>query len=115
MKRRGLFYNVDMPAPILATKLYIPPPRPRVVHRARLIERLNGGLAAGRRLTLISAPAVHSGPWTPFSAARNMMQPLKYDIRLSGAEKQALRQLKHDGQTERRLADRARIILWTVD
>jgi LuxR family maltose regulon positive regulatory protein len=37
--------------------LYIPPPRPRVVHRARLIERLNGGLAAGRKLTLISAPA----------------------------------------------------------
>jgi len=43
------------------------------------------------------------------------MQPHKYDIRLSGAEKQALRQLKHDGQSERRLADRARIILWTAE
>jgi LuxR family maltose regulon positive regulatory protein len=41
--------------PILATKLYIPPPRPRVVHRPRLIERLNAGLQG--RLTLISAPA----------------------------------------------------------
>ena len=46
-----------MPAPILATKLYIPPPRPKVVPRPRLIERLNEGLAAGRKLTLISAPA----------------------------------------------------------
>jgi LuxR family maltose regulon positive regulatory protein len=40
---------------ILATKLYIPPPQPRVVLRPRLIERLNEGLH--RRLTLISAPA----------------------------------------------------------
>lgn len=42
------------------------------------------------------------------------MQPHKYDIRLSGQEKQALRQLKRAGKTERRLADRARIILWTA-
>ena len=41
--------------PILATKLYIPPPRPNVVLRPRLIERLNEGLH--RKLTLISAPA----------------------------------------------------------
>jgi LuxR family maltose regulon positive regulatory protein len=44
-----------MPAPILATKLYIPPPRPKVVLRSRLIERLDEGLQ--RKLTLISAPA----------------------------------------------------------
>ena len=46
-------------APILATKLYIPPPRPKVVLRPRLIERLNEGLSAGRTpgVTLISAPA----------------------------------------------------------
>src|ERR671917_1653363 len=42
--------------PILATKLYIPPPRPKVVLRPRLIERLNEG-ALHRKLTLISAPA----------------------------------------------------------
>ena len=36
-----------MPAPILATKLYIPPPRPRRCLRPRLIERLNEGLRAG--------------------------------------------------------------------
>ncbi len=46
-----------MSAPILATKLYIPPPRPKVVLRSRLIERLNEGLSADRKLTLISAPA----------------------------------------------------------
>ncbi len=46
-----------MPAPILATKLYIPPPRPKVVLRPRLIERLNEGFSAGHKLTLISAPA----------------------------------------------------------
>ncbi len=46
-----------MPAPVLATKLYIPPSRRRVVLRPRLVERLNEGLAAGHRLTLVSAPA----------------------------------------------------------
>ena len=44
-----------MPTPILATKLYIPPPRPKIVLRPRLIERLNEVLH--RKLTLISAPA----------------------------------------------------------
>ncbi len=44
-----------MPTPILATKLYVPPPRPKAVLRPRLIERLNDGLP--RKLTLISAPA----------------------------------------------------------
>ena len=46
-----------MPAPLLATKLYIPPPRSKVVLRPRLIERLNAGCAQDCRLTLISAPA----------------------------------------------------------
>src|ERR1044071_6472543 len=44
-----------MSTPILATKLYIPPPRPNVVLRPRLSERLNQGLH--RKLTLIAAPA----------------------------------------------------------
>ncbi|HEU5101741.1 MAG TPA: LuxR C-terminal-related transcriptional regulator [Roseiflexaceae bacterium] len=44
-----------MSTPILATKLYIPPPRPKVVPRRRLLEQLNQGLH--RKLTLISAPA----------------------------------------------------------
>src|SRR5215210_7703134 len=44
-----------MSTPMLATKLYIPPPRPGVVRRPRLIERLNEGLH--RKLTLVCTPA----------------------------------------------------------
>jgi LuxR family maltose regulon positive regulatory protein len=44
-----------MPVKILATKLFIPPPRAKVVCRDRLLERLNEGLQ--RKLTLVSAPA----------------------------------------------------------
>ncbi len=46
-----------MSAPILATKLYIPPPRHGIVSRSRLIEQLNKGFTSGHKLTLISAPA----------------------------------------------------------
>lgn len=44
-----------MATPLLKTKLYIPPVRPELVSRPRLIERLTAGLH--RKLTLISAPA----------------------------------------------------------
>ena len=44
-----------MSTPLLATKHYIPPVRPEVVPRPRLIDRLNAGMA--RKLTLVSAPA----------------------------------------------------------
>ncbi len=44
-----------MYAPLLATKLCIPPHRSKIVLRSRLIERLNEGVQ--RKLTLISAPA----------------------------------------------------------
>src|SRR5450755_2046317 len=44
-----------MSTPILVTKLFIPPLRPHVVSRPRLLERLNEGLH--RNLTLIAAPA----------------------------------------------------------
>ncbi len=50
-----------MPTSILATKLFIPPPRPRAVLRPRLVARLDAelrqGQGFGRKLTLISAPA----------------------------------------------------------
>jgi LuxR family maltose regulon positive regulatory protein len=44
-----------MSASLLTTKFYIPPLRPGLVQRPRLIEKLNAGLH--RRLTLVSAPA----------------------------------------------------------
>ncbi|HEU4322716.1 MAG TPA: LuxR C-terminal-related transcriptional regulator [Roseiflexaceae bacterium] len=50
-----MLYNGAMPTPVIAAKLFIPPPRPNGVPRSRLIARLNEGLQ--RRLTLISAPA----------------------------------------------------------
>jgi len=46
-----------MPAPLLTTKLYIPPIRAQLVPRPRLIERLNEGLTSTPGVTLISAPA----------------------------------------------------------
>lgn len=46
-----------MSTPLLTTKLHIPPMRPKLVSRPRLIERLNEGPRSGRKLTLISAPA----------------------------------------------------------
>ena len=56
------------PYALLQTKLYIPPIRPELVSRPRLLERLNAGLATpdafsrtrnafSRALTLVSAPA----------------------------------------------------------
>jgi len=42
---------------LLATKFYIPPSLPNLVHRQRLLTRLDEGLQRGNRLTLISAPA----------------------------------------------------------
>ena len=48
-------YHLVVAMPILATKLYVPPRRSRIVLRPRLDERLNEGLQ--RRLTLVSAPA----------------------------------------------------------
>jgi LuxR family maltose regulon positive regulatory protein len=46
-----------MATSLLTTKLYIPPSRPNLVPRPRLIERLDEGLGMSHRLTLISAPA----------------------------------------------------------
>jgi LuxR family transcriptional regulator, maltose regulon positive regulatory protein len=46
-----------MSTTILATKLYIPPLRPKIVFRPRLIEKLNEGLSSGNKLTIISASA----------------------------------------------------------
>ena len=46
-----------MAMPVLATKLFVPRPRPQAISRPRLIEQLSAGVQAGRKLTLVSAPA----------------------------------------------------------
>lgn len=46
-----------MPTELLTSKLFIPPLRPSLVPRPRLLQLLNEGLSTKRRLTLISAPA----------------------------------------------------------
>ncbi|GAA1953480.1 LuxR C-terminal-related transcriptional regulator [Microbacterium deminutum] len=46
-----------MAMPVLATKLFVPPPRSHALSRPRLIQKLNEGVDAGHTLTLISAPA----------------------------------------------------------
>ena len=46
-----------MSVPLLKTKLYVPPVRPELVPRPRLVEQLNRGFRRGRKLTLVSAPA----------------------------------------------------------
>ena len=44
-----------MTAPLLATKLFAPPPTLRSVERKRLMQRLDAGLQG--KLTLVCAPA----------------------------------------------------------
>ncbi|MGC5224465.1 LuxR C-terminal-related transcriptional regulator [Micromonospora sp. DT81.3] len=46
-----------MAMPVLATKLFVPPPRINAVSRPRLVRKLDDGVAAGHKLTLVSAPA----------------------------------------------------------
>ncbi|MCY0905367.1 LuxR C-terminal-related transcriptional regulator [Arthrobacter sp. H14-L1] len=46
-----------MRTPVLATKLFVPRRRTRLVARLRLTEQLDAALDSGHRLTLISAPA----------------------------------------------------------
>lgn len=50
-------YNDPMAAPMLATKLYLPALRQKIVSRPHLVARLNDGVSSGRKLLLISAPA----------------------------------------------------------
>jgi LuxR family maltose regulon positive regulatory protein len=47
--------SIKQEQPILATKLYIPPPRPKAVLRSRLLEQLNMGM--NHKLILLCAPA----------------------------------------------------------
>lgn len=43
--------------PILATKLFVPQPRPQLVQRTRLMSQLNAAQRPGHKLTILAAPA----------------------------------------------------------
>jgi len=63
---------------LLQTKLYIPPTRPELVSRPRLIERLNEGTLSGRKLTLISAPAGFGKTTLVIEWTQNSDQPIAW-------------------------------------
>ena len=46
-----------MPETLLYTKFFVPPKRPLLMPRPRLVDRLNQGLQPGHKFTLVSAPA----------------------------------------------------------
>ena len=74
-----------MVVPILATKLYVPPPRPKVVRRHRLIEQLNEGVGRTPSVTLISAPAGF-GKTTLVSEWVDNLRFTSDDLRLDAAK-----------------------------
>lgn len=97
-----------MSFPILATKLFIPAPRTNIVRRPRLIARLNAGLAAGHRLTLVSTPAGFgkttlvanwlAGARHPDTAVRSLDAGSRYRcawLSLDAADNDPLRFLAH--------------------
>jgi LuxR family maltose regulon positive regulatory protein len=53
----GLPGLIDVTIPLLKTKLYIPPGRPDLVSRPRLVERLEESVRLGCKLTIVCAPA----------------------------------------------------------
>ena len=53
----GYIINQVSAFPLLSTKLSLPPRRPSLVSRPRLLDLLDLGLQPGSRLTVLSAPA----------------------------------------------------------
>ena len=78
-------YKLHAAQPILATKLYIPSPRPNRVPRPRLTARLSVGPHPIAAVTLISAPAGF-GKTTLVSEWVNDLRVMIDDLRLDGAK-----------------------------
>ncbi|MFN8488906.1 MAG: LuxR C-terminal-related transcriptional regulator [Caldilineaceae bacterium] len=88
-----------MSTTILATKLYVPPLRLNVVTRPRLIERLNEGLAMGRKLTLISASAGFGKTTLVSEWIANFRLPI-LDFGLTSPEKESIQNPKSKIQNQ---------------
>ncbi|MCB0164305.1 MAG: hypothetical protein KDI79_08775 [Anaerolineae bacterium] len=76
-----------MAASILTTKIFVPPPRPQLVPRHRLIERLNAGFP--RKLTLVSAPAGF-GKTTLISSWIDHLRLTTDDLQLEAASQEKI-------------------------
>jgi LuxR family maltose regulon positive regulatory protein len=86
--------RLQSPYPILKTKLYIPPLRASLVTRPRLLERLDAGLRAGCKLTLLSAPAGFGkttllSEWVAACARREPRVPVAW-VSLDGGDNDPL-------------------------
>jgi LuxR family maltose regulon positive regulatory protein len=85
-----------MPTPLLATKLFIPPPGKNLVVRPRLLEKLDQGLYPGCRLTLVCAPAGFGkttlvSTWAAgFDPSKNSGLPLVAWLSLDGGDSDPL-------------------------
>ena len=71
------------PTPILATKLYMPPLRPEVVSRPRLLERLNEGL---RRHLVLATREDPPLPLARLRAGGRMTEVRAADLRFTPSE-----------------------------
>jgi len=83
-----------MAIPLLQTKLYIPPIRPELVPRPRLIERLNAGLLRQRKLTLVSAPAGYGKTTLANAWVRSIDRPFAW-ISLDAGDNEPVRFLSY--------------------
>ncbi len=98
---------------VLSTKLYIPPIKPGLVQRLRLVQGLENGYQAGKRVTLVSAPAgfgkttiirewiATTGPGKPFgwlSLDDGDNDPVRFLIYLVSAIQKADPQIGHSVQ-----------------
>ncbi len=83
---------VPMTTPVLTTKLFVPPPRPKALARPHLQERLNTGLL--RKLTLISAPAGFGKTTLASIWAAGCGHPVAW-LSLDSADRDPVRLLTH--------------------
>jgi LuxR family maltose regulon positive regulatory protein len=72
--------HLDVPSPVLATKLFAPARRAQIVARPRLAERLDTTMEPGHRLTLVSAPAGF-GKTTLLSDWLTHLRQIRPDVR----------------------------------
>jgi LuxR family maltose regulon positive regulatory protein len=90
---------------VLATKLHRPSLPSKRVHRPRLIKRLNDGLAAGRQISLISAPAGFGKTTCATDWLSNLNLPVAW-LSLDSADNDPARFIAHLVATLQQLDER---------